>query len=118
MSIFLTAGNGLVGSACIHRALSLGFHVKACFRSEEKATKVCNSMGSLAENLDCIIIEDLTVDGVLYEATKDVQHVVHCAIPVPAGGFDVQGIYQAFVEVRRKSREERLTLTKRSRQSG
>lgn len=100
--LFLTGSSGLVGNRCLIKALQDGFKVIASVRSVEKSEAVRQSVAKFVsrENLDFIILDDMTRDGVFDDVIQTVDFVVHVASPLWTV-TDFSDMEKAFVKVSR-----------------
>ncbi|KAE8148349.1 hypothetical protein BDV25DRAFT_158462 [Aspergillus avenaceus] len=90
--ILITGATGLIGFRALLELLRNNYNVRFTARSEAKAQKVLTNsvIQDLApgERLTPVIVPDMTVDGALDAALKDVEYILHIGNPVPVPGFD------------------------------
>jgi len=87
--ILLTGGTGHLGFKALRDALDAGYRVRAAVRSQAKADSIRNNPLVKAthhvDNIEFIIVPDLSVPGAYDEAVKGVDYIIHIASPITQG---------------------------------
>lgn len=95
--VLITGGTGHLGFKVLRDALDAGYRVRAAVRSQAKAESVRNNSFINAthyvDNLEFVIVPDLSVSGAYDEAVKGVDYVIHIASPITQG-FSTQEDYK------------------------
>lgn len=75
----------MIGYANIVEAVKKGFRVRAAVRRQDAVDKIRSgpSLRSYSEQLEFVIVEDITVGGAYDKAVKNVDHIIHTAGPLP-----------------------------------
>ncbi|RDW85295.1 hypothetical protein BP6252_02885 [Coleophoma cylindrospora] len=87
--ILLTGGTGMVGFRILVEALGRGFRVRAAVRNQGGIDKLRSHglISAFQDQLEFVIVPDITIDGAYDEAVKGVHAVLHVASPLPKPGI-------------------------------
>jgi len=102
--VLIAGATGHIGFRTLLMALQKGYKVRAAVRSQAKAdsllnNKVLKALNSHLQQLNFIIVPDLTTSGAYDDAVKDVRYIIHVASPLPTSGNVVpEKYYEYFVK--------------------
>jgi len=87
--VLITGVTGYLASAVLSSVLSAGYRVRGTVRNEAKKTLVLNrpTVAPYRDNLEVVILEDVTVDGAFDTVLTDVDYVIHLASPTATGAI-------------------------------
>jgi nucleoside-diphosphate-sugar epimerase len=89
--VLVTGANGYIAMHVIRALLERGYRVRGVVRSEAKGTHIHKTFKPYSNNLEVVVVEDITVEGCFDKAIEGVAAVAHLAAHV---GFtdDPQGV--------------------------
>ncbi|KAF3006018.1 hypothetical protein E8E13_010618 [Curvularia kusanoi] len=97
--IFITGATGFIGSHVALQALEAGYKLRVSVRKEAQIDTLRSIFSSYADQIDFVVIPDLSKPGAFASALQDVAHVFHVASPMPGKGDDFeQGYLQPAVK--------------------
>ncbi|KZP01479.1 NAD-P-binding protein [Calocera viscosa TUFC12733] len=79
--VFVTGGNGFVGTTTVLELIKRGYKVKATIRSQAKADAFSKQYPAQSSSIEWVIVPDLTNEDAMTTATADVDYVIHMASP-------------------------------------
>ncbi|KAI0759548.1 NAD-P-binding protein [Trametes elegans] len=100
--VLITGANGYVGCWVVRALLEKGYAVRGVVRTEEKARAlealVRDKHPDRASAFDCVVIPDISVEGVVEPHLGDVEGIVHTATPVTFALEDPEDYIRPAVE--------------------
>ncbi|KAF9891632.1 hypothetical protein FE257_003643 [Aspergillus nanangensis] len=84
--VFVTGASGFIGSQVTLSLLTAGYKVRLSLRREEQIAELRAIFSKYVDQLEFVIIPDITVTGVFDKALNSVQYVIHIASPLPQPG--------------------------------
>lgn len=87
----ITGISGFVGFRILVEALQRGYRVRGVIRKESQTAtiKAAPSIQAHLQNLELVVIPDLTKEGAYDNVLGDVTYIIHTASAVPAFGNEV-----------------------------
>ncbi|PPQ72637.1 hypothetical protein CVT26_004344 [Gymnopilus dilepis] len=79
--VLVTGANGYVAMWVVRTLLEQGYNVRAVVRSSEKGKHVKEYFSSYDDQLEIVVVEDMTKDGAFDEVVKGVDAIEHIASP-------------------------------------
>ncbi|TPX41492.1 hypothetical protein SeMB42_g05555 [Synchytrium endobioticum] len=79
--ILVTGANGFIAAHCVQQLLQRGYRVRGTIRSESKGTHLKKIFSKHVNQLELVIVSDITAKGAFNEAVKGVDAVLHVASP-------------------------------------
>jgi nucleoside-diphosphate-sugar epimerase len=84
--IFITGATGFIGAHVASQALSAGYRLRISIRKEAQIDALRTLYSKYADQLDFVVIPDLSSPDAFASALQDVTYVFHLASPLPGGG--------------------------------
>ena len=91
--IFVTGATGFIGSHVVDAALKAGFGVRVSVRKAEQVQDIQTRHTLYSEQLDVVVIPDLSDLSTVESALAGVTYVFHLASPMPGKGSDARKDY-------------------------
>ncbi|KAJ4987178.1 NAD dependent epimerase/dehydratase [Stagonosporopsis vannaccii] len=91
--IFITGATGFIGSHVVTQALEAGYNLRLSVRKEAQIDNLRKLFSKNANQLDFVVIPDLTTPDAFSKALRDVTYVFHLASPMPGKGVDFEKDY-------------------------
>ncbi|KZP01482.1 NAD-P-binding protein [Calocera viscosa TUFC12733] len=79
--VFVTGGNGYVGTETVLELIKRGYKVKATIRSQAKAEAFNKLYPAESKSIEWVVVTDLTDEDAMTAASADVDYVIHMASP-------------------------------------
>lgn len=81
----VTGGSGSTGFACVVHALKAGYRVRTTVRRESaiEQIKLAQVAREFSDDLEIVVVPDMTEDDAFLEALQGVAYVLHVASPMP-----------------------------------
>lgn len=93
--IFITGTTGFIGSHVASQALDAGYKLRISVRKESQIDTLRKLFSKHADQLDFVVIPDLSRPDAFTSALQDVTYVFHVASPMPGQGVDFEKDYLA-----------------------
>ncbi|RMZ69716.1 hypothetical protein GMOD_00010286 [Pyrenophora seminiperda CCB06] len=91
--IFITGSTGFIGSHVVLQTLDAGYKVRLSVRKESQIEGLRKIFSAHNDNVDFVVIPDLSVSSAFDSALKEVEYVFHIASPMPGTGNDFKKEY-------------------------
>lgn len=85
---FITGGTGFIGSHVVKNALAAGTRVRLSVRKEEQIQTLNQLFSAGPNQLEFVVIPDISNPEAFKGKLDDVEHVLHLASPMPGKGED------------------------------
>ncbi|KZP01478.1 NAD-P-binding protein [Calocera viscosa TUFC12733] len=79
--VFVTGGNGFLGTTTVLELIKQGYKVKGTIRSQAKADAFNKKYPTQSSSIDWVVVPELTNEIDMTTATADVDYVIHMASP-------------------------------------
>ncbi|GFF63963.1 hypothetical protein IFM51744_11187 [Aspergillus udagawae] len=83
--VFVTGASGFIGCATALEALKAGYRLRLSVRNEAQIPKIKSALSSYSDNVEFIIIQDITKPDAFAGHLVGVDYVLHIASPLPKG---------------------------------
>lgn len=83
--VFVTGASGFIGCATALEALKAGYRLRLSVRNEAQIPKIKSALSSYSDNLEFIVISDITKPDSFAGHLVGVDYVLHIASPLPMG---------------------------------
>jgi UDP-glucose 4-epimerase len=91
--VFITGSTGFIGSHVVLQTLDAGYKVRLSVRKESQIEGLKKLFSNHINNVDFVVIPDLSISSAFDSALKDVEYVFHLASPMPGKGNDFKKEY-------------------------
>jgi nucleoside-diphosphate-sugar epimerase len=116
--IFITGATGFIGSAVALEALKAGYRLRISIRKESQIPKLKKVLGKFEQQIDFVIVPDITQESSFAGKLDGVDYVLHLASPLPHGtdketyfGPAVKGTTAILREAAKVSTIKRVVIT-------
>ena len=81
----VTGGSGSTGFACVVHALKAGFRIRTTVRRESAIEQIKHALvlQEFLDDLEVVVVPDMTENDAFLEALQGVNYVLHVASPMP-----------------------------------
>ncbi|KAJ5895995.1 uncharacterized protein N7473_005394 [Penicillium subrubescens] len=83
--VFVTGASGFIGCATALEALKAGYRLRLSVRNEAQIPKIKSALSSYSDNVDFIVVPDITKPDAFAGHLVGVGYVLHIASPLPKG---------------------------------
>lgn len=90
---FITGATGFIGSHVVKNALAAGTRVRLSVRKEEQIQTLEQLFSAEPNQLEFVVIPDISDPGAFRGELEGVEHVLHIASPMPGKGQDFKSDY-------------------------
>lgn len=91
--VFITGSTGFIGSHVVLQTLDAGYKVRLSVRKESQIEGLKKLFPKHINNVDFVVIPDLSISSAFDSALKGVEYVFHIASPMPGKGTDFKAEY-------------------------
>ncbi|OAG14814.1 NAD(P)-binding protein [Alternaria alternata] len=91
--VLITGGTGFIGGHVVQQTLEAGYRARLAVRREESIETFKKVFSQHLEQLEFVVIEDITKERPFSDALVGVDNVFHLASPVPGKGTDFKEDY-------------------------
>ncbi|PVH90794.1 NAD(P)-binding protein [Periconia macrospinosa] len=91
--VFTTGSTGFIGSHVVLQTLDAGYKVRLSVRKESQIEGLKKLFSKHINDVDFVVIPDLSISSAFDSALKDVEYVFHIASPMPGKGNDFKKEY-------------------------
>lgn len=91
--IFITGATGFLGSHVVSQALDAGHKLRLSVRKEAQIETLRTLFSSHADQLEFVVIPDLSAPTAFATALHNVTSIIHIASPMPGKGSDFEKDY-------------------------
>jgi UDP-glucose 4-epimerase len=91
--VFITGSTGFIGSHVVLQTLDAGYKVRLSVRKEVQIEGLKKLFSKRINDVDFVVIPDLSISSAFDSALKDVEYVFHLASPMPGKGNDFKEEY-------------------------
>lgn len=92
--VFITGATGFIGAATAQAALKEGYRLRISVRKEDQIEKLKSVFATYADQIEFVVVPDITVTGAFSKYLEGVDYVLHVASPL-AGKADKQATFNA-----------------------
>ncbi|EAW20733.1 NAD dependent epimerase/dehydratase [Aspergillus fischeri NRRL 181] len=83
--VFVTGASGFIGCATALETLKAGYRLRLSVRNEAQIPKIRSALSSYSENVEFIVVHDITRPDAFAGHLVGVDYVLHIASPLPKG---------------------------------
>ena len=91
--VFITGSTGFIGSHVVLQTLDADYKVRLSVRKESQIEGLKKLFSKHINNVEFVILPDLSSSSAFDNALKDVEYVFHIASPMPGKGNDFKKEY-------------------------
>jgi nucleoside-diphosphate-sugar epimerase len=91
--VLITGGTGFIGGHVVQQTLEAGYRARLAVRREESIETFKKVFSQHLEQLEFVVIEDITKERPFSDALVGVDNVFHLASPAPGKGTDFKEDY-------------------------
>lgn len=95
--VFITGATGFIGASTALAALKAGYRLRISVRKESQIESLKNLFSDHANNLEFVVIPDITVPGAFSKVLDNVEYILHLASPL-AVSVDKDKVYRPAIE--------------------
>jgi nucleoside-diphosphate-sugar epimerase len=91
--VLITGGTGFIGGHVVQQTLEAGYRARLAVRREESIETFKKVFSQHLEQLEFVVIDNITKERAFSDALVGVDYVFHLASPVPGKGTDFKEDY-------------------------
>ncbi|KAF5868835.1 putative nad dependent epimerase dehydratase family protein [Botrytis fragariae] len=95
--IFITGATGFIGASTALAALNAGYRLRISVRKESQIESLKNVFSDHANNLEFVVVPDITVPGAFSKVLDNVEYILHVASPL-AVSVDKDKVHRPAIE--------------------